>query len=166
MKYTREWVAYVDDLTVRTCGVVDGKYLTDDQAEDEVRRACQNVPVDAVQPAGHWSFGFWIPRKHSAVQSYRSRESDAVGRGLSPCRPDGQEGVERSGQEALLGRFWGDGARHDEGLPTWWVEAPRSLGSGRLPGGVLCAFQVPLAHMKKAAELGWVDPGSARPLVG
>ncbi|CAK9015420.1 Retrovirus-related Pol polyprotein from transposon opus [Includes: Protease [Durusdinium trenchii] len=52
MKYTREWVAYVDDLTVRTGRVVDGRYLTDDQAEEEVRRACQNAPVQAVQPAG------------------------------------------------------------------------------------------------------------------
>ena len=52
MKYTREWVAYVDDLTVRTGRVVDGRYLTDDQAEEEVRRACQKAPVQAVQPAG------------------------------------------------------------------------------------------------------------------
>ena len=52
MKYTREWVAYVDDLTVRTGRVVDGRYLTDDQAEDEIRQTCQNAPVEAVQPAG------------------------------------------------------------------------------------------------------------------
>ncbi|CAK9069122.1 Pro-Pol polyprotein, partial [Durusdinium trenchii] len=52
MKYTREWVACADDLTVRTGRVVDGRYLTDDQAEEEVRRACQNAPVQAVQPAG------------------------------------------------------------------------------------------------------------------
>ena len=51
LRYTREWVAYVDDLTVRTGRVVDGRYLTDDQAEAEVRAACKKGPVEAVQPA-------------------------------------------------------------------------------------------------------------------
>ena len=50
LRYTREWVAYVDDLTVRTGRVVDGRYLTDDQAEAEVRAACKKGPVEAVQP--------------------------------------------------------------------------------------------------------------------
>ena len=51
MKYTKEWVAYVDDLTVRTGRVVDGRFLTDDQAADEIKTACRKSPVEAVQPA-------------------------------------------------------------------------------------------------------------------
>ena len=51
LRYTREWVAYVDDLTVRTGRVVDGLFLTDDQSEAEVRESCKKGPVEAVQPA-------------------------------------------------------------------------------------------------------------------
>ena len=36
---------------MRTGRVVDGRYLTDDQAEAEVRAACKKGPVEAVQPA-------------------------------------------------------------------------------------------------------------------
>ena len=51
LKYTKEWVAYVDDLTVRTGRVVDGKFLTDGEADQEIRAACQKAPVSAGQDA-------------------------------------------------------------------------------------------------------------------
>ena len=51
LKYTKEWVAYVDDLTVRTGRVVDGKFLTDGEADHEIRAACQKAPVSAGQDA-------------------------------------------------------------------------------------------------------------------
>ena len=39
MKYTKEWIAYVDDLTVRTGRVVDGRFLTDEEADAEIKEA-------------------------------------------------------------------------------------------------------------------------------
>ena len=51
MRYTKEWVAYVDDLTVRTGRVVDGRFLTDEEAEKEIREACQGAAVEAPQTA-------------------------------------------------------------------------------------------------------------------
>ena len=51
MRYTKEWVAYVDDLTVRTGRVLDGRFMTDEEAEREILEACKNAPVEAVQPA-------------------------------------------------------------------------------------------------------------------
>ena len=40
LRYTKEWIAYVDDLTVRTGRVVDGKFYTDSVADQAVREAC------------------------------------------------------------------------------------------------------------------------------
>ena len=40
LRYTKEWIAYVDDLTVRTGRVVDGKFYTDSVADQAVRDAC------------------------------------------------------------------------------------------------------------------------------
>ena len=40
LRYTKEWIAYVDDLTVRTGRVVDGKFYTDAVADQAVRDAC------------------------------------------------------------------------------------------------------------------------------
>ena len=40
LRYTKEWIAYVDDLTVRTGRVVDGKFYTDSAADQAVREAC------------------------------------------------------------------------------------------------------------------------------
>ena len=51
LRYTREWVAYVDDLTIRTGRVIDGQFKTDSEAEAEIKDACKRAPVEVVQPA-------------------------------------------------------------------------------------------------------------------
>ena len=51
LRYTREWVAYVDDLTIRTGRVIDSQFRTDDEAEAEIKEACKRAPVEVVQPA-------------------------------------------------------------------------------------------------------------------
>ena len=51
LKYTKEWIAYVDDLTVRTGRVIDGQFFTDAQAEGAVREACAKGAVAAPQSA-------------------------------------------------------------------------------------------------------------------
>ena len=40
LRYTKEWIAYVDDLTVRTGRVVNGKFYTDSVLDQAVRDAC------------------------------------------------------------------------------------------------------------------------------
>ena len=51
LKYTKEWIVYVDDLTVRTGRVIDGQFFTDAQAEGAVREACAKGAVAAPQSA-------------------------------------------------------------------------------------------------------------------
>ena len=51
MRYTKEWVAYVDDLTVRTGRVLDGRFLKDDEADREIKEACREGPVGVGQTA-------------------------------------------------------------------------------------------------------------------
>ena len=52
MRYTKEWVAYVDDLTVRTGRVLDGRFVKDDEADREIKEACREGPVGVGQTAG------------------------------------------------------------------------------------------------------------------
>ena len=49
LRYTREWVAYVDDLTVRTGRVIDGRFFTDEEHEKEIRQAMREAPVQLGQ---------------------------------------------------------------------------------------------------------------------
>ena len=50
-RYTKEWVAYVDDLTVRTGRSIDGKFLTDEEYDSEIKEAMRNAPVEVPQTA-------------------------------------------------------------------------------------------------------------------
>ena len=51
MRYTKEWVAYVDDLTVRTGRCIDGQFLTDEEFDSEIKDAMRNAPVEVPQTA-------------------------------------------------------------------------------------------------------------------
>ena len=48
----KEWVAYVDDLTVRTGRVVDGRFMTDLEAEREIHLSCGKGALAVRQGAG------------------------------------------------------------------------------------------------------------------
>ena len=52
LRFTKEWIAYVDDLTVRSGRVRDGRFYTDSEAEQAIRDACSKGSVAAPQPAG------------------------------------------------------------------------------------------------------------------
>ena len=52
LRFTKEWVAYVDDLTVRTGRVIDGRFMTDAEAEREIRQACAKGALAVPQGAG------------------------------------------------------------------------------------------------------------------
>ena len=52
LRFTKEWMAYVDDLTVRTGRVIDGRFLTDAEAEREIRQACAKGALAVHQSAG------------------------------------------------------------------------------------------------------------------
>ena len=52
LRFTKEWVAYVDDLAVRTGRVIDGRFMTDAEAEREIRQACAKGALAVSQGAG------------------------------------------------------------------------------------------------------------------
>ena len=43
LRFTKEWIAYVDDLTVRSGRVIDGRFYTDSEADQAIRDACSKV---------------------------------------------------------------------------------------------------------------------------
>ena len=73
LRYTREWVAYVDDLTIRTGRVVDGQFKTDDEAEKEIKEACKRAPVEVVQPAAAALEALGIDSKGVGVEKEKSK---------------------------------------------------------------------------------------------
>ncbi len=46
-RFCKEWLAYVDDVTIRTGRVVEGQFFTDDEVEERIRLASQNAEVEA-----------------------------------------------------------------------------------------------------------------------
>ena len=52
LRFTKEWIADVDDLTVRSGRVIDGRFYTDSEAEQAIRDACSKGSVAAPQSAG------------------------------------------------------------------------------------------------------------------
>ena len=52
LRFTKEWIAYIDDLTVRSGRVIDGRFYTDSEAEQAIRDACSKGSVAAPQSAG------------------------------------------------------------------------------------------------------------------
>jgi len=50
LRYNKEWIAYVDDLTVRTGRVIDGVVYTDAEFSSQVRSASEQAPVVPPQP--------------------------------------------------------------------------------------------------------------------
>ena len=52
LRFTKEWIAYVDDLTVRSGRVIDGRFYTDNEADQAIRDACSKGSVATPQSAG------------------------------------------------------------------------------------------------------------------
>ena len=52
LRFSKEWVAYVDGLTVRTGRVVDGRFRTDAEVEREIRQACTKGALAVPQGVG------------------------------------------------------------------------------------------------------------------
>ena len=52
LRFTKEWIAYVDDLTVRSGRVIDGRFYTDNEADQAIRDACSKGSVTTPQSAG------------------------------------------------------------------------------------------------------------------
>ena len=91
LRFTREWIAYVDDLTVRAGRVVDGRFLTDAQAEAETRSACKKGALASPQSPGSAlkALGFDPAAPKRARQSH-----DGTGAAAPPgARPKHDEKV-------------------------------------------------------------------------
>ena len=52
IRFTKEWIAYVDDLTVRSGRVIDDRFYTDSEADQAIRGACSKGSVATPQAAG------------------------------------------------------------------------------------------------------------------
>ena len=52
LRFAKEWIAYVDDLTVRSERVIDGQFYTDSEADQAIRDACSKGSVATPQSAG------------------------------------------------------------------------------------------------------------------
>ena len=52
LRFTKEWIAYVDDLTVRSGRVIDGQFYTDSEADQAIRDACSKGSVATPRSAG------------------------------------------------------------------------------------------------------------------
>ena len=89
--YTKEWIAYVDDLTVRTGRVVDGKFYTDAVADQAVRDACAKGSSQATPQSPESAFQALRfkpkPPAHDQAKSYTNH----------PTRPGTFRGLESGG---------------------------------------------------------------------
>ena len=52
LQFMKEGAAYVDDLSVGTGRIVDGRFMTDAEAEREIRQACAKGALAVPQGAG------------------------------------------------------------------------------------------------------------------
>ena len=74
LRFTKEWIAYVDDLTVRSGRVIDG---THSEAEQAIRDACSKGSVAAPQSAGA-ALGALGVRQQGAADKRAGRDSAKV----------------------------------------------------------------------------------------
>ena len=133
LRYTKEWIAYVDDLTVRTGRVVDGKFYTDSAADQAVREACAKGSSQAAPQSPESAMealGFKPkPPPHDAARSdttFRGPESG----GFQGC---GFKGFGAGVVRGLFAALW-KGAR---GVPRRWCATRGGLPrcSARTRGG-------------------------------
>ena len=111
LRCTKEWIAYVDDLTVRAGRVIDGRFFTDAQAEAAVREACAKGAVAAPQSATSALEALGVSPSHAGKRA----KHDAT-------RSIGPEPPHCSG---LLGA----------GRVSWEYGRALSLAAGRWTGG-------------------------------
>ena len=57
LRFTKEWIAYVDDLTVRSGRVIDGRFYTDSEADQAIRDACSKGSVATPRAAALEALG-------------------------------------------------------------------------------------------------------------
>ena len=132
LKYTKEWIAYVDDLTVRTGRVIDGQFFTDAQAEGAVREACAKGAVAAPQSAS------------SALEALGVRGAHNTKRANHDAARSDQNHPTRVLMLRMLGLF---GCFCVQGGCFWGGPFPRSpvCGQKDFSSFVACSF-VPLSR--------------------
>ena len=118
-RFAKEWIAYVDDLTVRTGRVVDGIMMSDEEHDAEIKEAMKRTPVVVGQPAPEALEALGVrPDGLSVAKSkHDEKESDHN----HPTRPR-SEGVFHSRMREQGSNHWGKG-----------VSSKCSMGSVRFP---------------------------------
>ena len=84
LRYTKEWVAYVDDLTIRTGRVVDGAFMTDEEHDHEIKEAMRQSPVVVGQPASEALKALGI--KPDGLSGQRAKHDEKVSDRNHPTR--------------------------------------------------------------------------------
>ena len=135
MKYTKEWIAYVDDLTVRTGRVIDKKFMTDKEFDEEIKRAMRASPVGVGQPPKEAMDALGIkpgnvgstPKvKHDEKESDHNHPTRAVARSVGWLSP--------------TARFGGRGSRVVLGFLVARLVRSRWLVGSRWLSGSRCGF--------------------------
>ena len=85
-RYTKEWVAYVDDLTIRTGRSIDGKFLTDAEHDQEIKESMRNAPVEIPQSANDAIEALGIQPKGVGAEKVRKHD-EKVSDHNHPTRP-------------------------------------------------------------------------------
>ena len=80
LRYGKQWLAYVDDLTVRTGKCLDQRILTDVEYDEEIRAAAKKAGVQVARNPGKlWRL--WVSRKE--VLGTNSSPNQGLGRKAS-----------------------------------------------------------------------------------
>ena len=69
LRFTREWIGYVDDLTIRTGRTIDGEFFTDEEHDQEVKEAMRRAPVEVPQTANEAIEALGIRQKGIGVRN-------------------------------------------------------------------------------------------------
>ena len=74
LRFTREWIGYVDDLTIRTGRTIDGKFFTDEEHDQEVKEAMRRAPVEVPQTANEAIEALGIRQKGIGSETKRKHD--------------------------------------------------------------------------------------------
>ena len=74
LRFTREWIGYVDDLTIRTGRTIDGEFFTDEEHDQEVKEAMRRTPVEVPQTANEAIEALGIRQKGIGSETKRKHD--------------------------------------------------------------------------------------------
>ena len=96
MRFGKQCVAYVDDLTIRTGRVIGNRHLTDEEAEEEIKSACREAAVVPPQAAATALENLGVSVQGSGSRGKKQKWDTAVSDHNHPTRSGSLRLVVRS----------------------------------------------------------------------